>query len=124
MDKYVIGVDFGTDSVRVACEYTDRCRSCIGGGVLQAMGAGPLLRRQQESVPPAPSDYIEGLTESVTEALAQVPAEVRAQIVGLVSILPVPHRVRWIGQVHLWRCFRNSVTTQTPCLSFGKTIQR
>lgn len=84
MDKYVIGVDFGTDSVRALLVNTRTgAEAASAVAYYKRWAQGLYCDASRNQFRQHPLDYIEGLTESVTEALAQVPAEVRAQIVGI-----------------------------------------
>ncbi|HOB08191.1 MAG: ribulokinase [Limnochordia bacterium] len=84
MDKYVIGVDFGTDSVRALLVNTrtgEEAASAVA--YYKRWAQGLYCDPSKNQFRQHPLDYIEGLTESITEALSQVPAEVRSQIVGI-----------------------------------------
>jgi len=83
MSKYTIGIDYGTDSVRSIM-------------LMQLMEKKlpvqcliiPLERRKirvpsQNQFRQHPLDYIEGLENSVKEALAKAPKEVAANIVAI-----------------------------------------
>jgi L-ribulokinase len=84
MDKYVIGLDYGTDSVR-ALLVNASDGSEAGSGVhyyerwknnLYCDPARNMFRQH-------PLDYIEGLEKSVAEALSGVPGSVRQNISGI-----------------------------------------
>lgn len=84
MSKYVIGVDFGTDSVRSVLVDTGDGRE-VGSAVFYY----PRWRAGQYCSPAAnqfrqhPRDYIEGLEQSILEALSQAPAGAAGQVVGI-----------------------------------------
>ena len=84
MDKYVIGVDFGTDSVRALIVDTQTGEEIASAvAYYRRWAQGLYCDPSRNQFRQHPLDYIEGLTESITEALSQVPANVRAQIVGI-----------------------------------------
>ena len=69
--KYVIGIDFGTDSVRALIVATDNGQeiaSCVSAYRRWSDGlyCNPKLNQYRQH----PLDYIESLTEAVTGALA------------------------------------------------------
>ncbi len=84
MDRYVIGLDYGTDSVR-ALVVNAITGEEAGSGVwyysrwkknMYCDAAGNMFRQH-------PLDYIEGLERSVAEALSGVPGSVRENIYGI-----------------------------------------
>jgi L-ribulokinase len=84
MDKYVIGLDYGTDSVR-ALLVNASDGSVAGSGVhyyerwkkdLYCDPSRNMFRQH-------PLDYVEGLEKSVAEALSGVPGAVRQNIAGI-----------------------------------------
>ena len=82
--KYVIGIDFGTDSVRALIVATDNGQeiaSCVSAYRRWSDGlyCNPKLNQYRQH----PLDYIESLTEAVTGALAQCDSRVSDGVVGL-----------------------------------------
>jgi len=84
--KYVIGIDFGTDSVRsVIVDTTD------GAEIASSVFEYPRWKEGRFCDPAGnrfrqhPLDYIEGLEETVTKALAEVPAEVTNNVVAITA---------------------------------------
>lgn len=84
MDRYVIGLDYGTDSVRALLVNAITGEEA-GSGVwnysrwkknMYCDAAGNMFRQH-------PLDYIEGLERSVAEALSGVPGSVRENISGI-----------------------------------------
>jgi len=82
--KYVIGVDYGTDSVRSLIVNTS-----TGKEVATSVFSYPRWKEGKFSDPSKnqfrqhPLDYLEGLEVSVRESLKQLPCEVRENIVGI-----------------------------------------
>lgn len=81
---YVIGVDFGTDSVRALIVNT-QTGEAVGTHVHEYVRwkQGRYCNPATSQFRQHPLDYLEGLEASITGALAQAPAEVRQQIVGI-----------------------------------------
>ena len=82
--KYVIGIDFGTDSVRalvVATDNGEEIASCVSSYKRWSEGkyCNPKLNQYRQH----PLDYIESLTEAVNGALAQCDEAVSDGVVGL-----------------------------------------
>lgn len=83
-NQYVIGVDFGSDSVR-ALVVNAQTGEAVGTHVheytrwKQGLYCDPATSQFRQH----PLDYLEGLTATITGALAQAPAEVRQQVVGI-----------------------------------------
>ena len=82
--SYVIGIDFGTDSVRalvVACDNGQEVASCVSAYRRWSEGlyCNPKLNQYRQH----PLDYTESMTEAVRGALAQCEAEVAEAVVGL-----------------------------------------
>lgn len=82
--KYVIGLDFGTDSVRaLIADASD------GREVASAVYHYPRWKAGRYCIPAAsqfrqhPLDYLEGLEHSVRHALAEAPAGVAHQVMGI-----------------------------------------
>ncbi len=82
--KYVIGVDYGTDSVRSVVVDTQN-----GNELASAIYNYPRWAEGKYCIPAKnqfrqhPIDYLEGLEFTISNALAQCPAGVAAQVVGL-----------------------------------------
>lgn len=81
---YVIGVDFGTDSVR-ALLVDAHTGQTVGTHVHEypRWKQGLYCDPAQSQFRQHPLDYVEGLEASIQGALASVPAEVRQQVVGI-----------------------------------------
>ncbi|GAB4042875.1 ribulokinase [Spirosoma litoris] len=83
-NQYVIGVDFGSDSVR-ALVVNAQTGEAVGTHVheytrwKQGLYCDPATSQFRQH----PLDYLEGLTATITGALAQAPADVRQQVVGI-----------------------------------------
>ena len=84
MDKYVIGLDFGTDSVR-ALVVNSHTGEEAGSGVWdytrwkKNMYCDPAKNMFRQH----PLDYIEGLEQSVSQALSVIPDRIRQNISGI-----------------------------------------
>jgi L-ribulokinase len=84
MDKYVIGLDYGTDSVRALVVNT-RSGQEAGSGIWyykrwkQNLYCNPLQNRFRQH----PADYIEGLENSVNDALNGLTREITDNISGI-----------------------------------------
>lgn len=82
--KYVIGVDFGSDSVRALVVNVDN-----GEELATCVAEYPRWKKQQFCDPPAhqfrhhPLDYIESLTDAIRGALAELSNEQRQAVVGI-----------------------------------------
>ena len=82
--KYVIGIDFGTDSVRaliVATDNGEEISSCVSlyKRWSKGMYCNPKLNQYRQH----PQDYIDSLIEAVTGALAECDSTVKDGVVGL-----------------------------------------
>jgi L-ribulokinase len=83
-NQYVIGVDFGTDSVR-AIVVNAHTGETVGTHVheyarwKQGLYCDPAISQFRQH----PLDYLEGLEATITGALAQVPADARRGVVGI-----------------------------------------
>jgi L-ribulokinase len=83
-EKYVIGIDFGTDSVR-AIVVNAHTGETVGTHVheyvrwKQGLYCDPAISQFRQH----PLDYLEGLEATINGALAQAPAGVREQVVGI-----------------------------------------
>lgn len=84
MDKYVIGVDFGSDSVRALV-----INALTGEELASAVAyykrwmEGKYCDPTKNQFRQHPLDYIEGLTECITEALGQLSPEIAEHVVGI-----------------------------------------
>jgi len=82
--KYVIGVDFGTDSVRAVIISTDDGDEVASHVALyKRWGRGMYCSPVENRFRQHPADYLEGLEESVTHALGGVSKEVRESVIGI-----------------------------------------
>ena len=82
--KYVIGIDFGTDSVRalvVATDNGEEIASCVS--LYKRWSEGKYCNPKLNQYRQHPLDYIESLTEAVNGALAQCDSAVGDGVVGL-----------------------------------------
>lgn len=82
--KYVIGIDFGPDSVRalvVATDNGEEIASCVS--LYKRWSEGKYCNPKQNQYRQHPLDYIESLTEAVNCALAQCDKAVSDGVVGL-----------------------------------------
>jgi L-ribulokinase len=83
-NQYVIGVDFGTDSVRALIVNT-QTGEAAGTHVHEyarwkkGLYCDPAVSQFRQH----PLDYLEGLEQSIKGALAKAPADVRQQVVGI-----------------------------------------
>ncbi len=83
-NQYVIGVDFGSDSVR-ALVVNAHTGETVGTHVHEyarwkkGLYCDPATSQFRQH----PLDYLEGLEATITGALAQAPADVRQQVVGI-----------------------------------------
>lgn len=82
--KYTIGVDFGTDSVRSLVVSAETGRE-MASAVFEypRWKKGLYCDPAKNQFRQHPSDYLEGLEYTITQALKQVPAEVAANVAGL-----------------------------------------
>lgn len=82
--SYVIGVDFGTDSVRALIVNT-QTGEAVGTHVHEyaRWKQGRYCHPATSQFRQHPLDYLEGLEASITGALAQAPAPIRSQVVGI-----------------------------------------
>ena len=82
--KYVIGLDYGTDSVRAVVVDTAN-GATVGSSVFeyprwkQGLYCDPASNRFRQH----PLDYIEGMEQSVKEALKGLPPEITENIAGI-----------------------------------------
>lgn len=83
-DKYTIGVDFGTDSVRALLINTntgEELRSSVH--YYKRWHEGNYCDASKNQFRQHPLDYIEGLTTTIRDLLQNVAAEIRKNIVGI-----------------------------------------
>lgn len=84
MDKLVIGIDYGTDSVRsVIVNVTTGRELASEVSYYQRWGAGLYCNPAKNQFRQHPLDYIEGLEASVKGALAKLPGGSADQVVGI-----------------------------------------
>ena len=84
MDRYVIGVDFGTDSCRVLILHAltgEEIASSIRA--YPRWGKGLYCDAARNQYRQHPADYIEALEDAVNEALTKLPAEIPSRIEGI-----------------------------------------
>lgn len=83
-NQYVIGVDFGTDSVR-ALLVNAQTGETVGTHVHEyaRWKQGLYCDPAQSQFRQHPLDYLEGLEATINGALAQAPADVRQQVMGI-----------------------------------------
>ena len=93
-NTYVIGVDFGTDSVRALVVNAQTGQS-VGTHVheYQRWKQGLYCDPNQSQFRQHPLDYLEGLEATITGALASAPSDIRAQVVGIAVLQQVTVRV-------------------------------
>lgn len=84
MDKYVIGVDFGTDSVRaLVVNVRTGKEEASAVAYYPRWAQGLYCDPSKNQFRQHPLDYIESLTACITDALAQLPSQVAEQVVGI-----------------------------------------
>ncbi len=82
--KYTIGLDYGTDSVRALIVEVETGREMAGVVFNYPRWAqGQYCDPAKNQFRQHPSDYLEGLEYTITEALKQLPAEVAENVVGI-----------------------------------------
>ncbi|RYC68994.1 ribulokinase [Spirosoma sordidisoli] len=83
-NQYVLGVDFGTDSVR-ALLVNAHTGETVGTHVHEyaRWKQGLYCNPEQSQFRQHPLDYLEGLEATITGALANAPADVRQQVAGI-----------------------------------------
>ncbi|MCB9314931.1 MAG: ribulokinase [Lewinellaceae bacterium] len=84
MKKFVIGIDYGTDSVRSVVVDAENGQE-MGSAVhyYSRWQAGQFCRPAANQFRQHPLDYIEGLEQSVKDALAAAPPGTSSQVVGM-----------------------------------------
>ncbi len=83
-EKYTIGVDFGTDSVRTIVVDVRNGRELAGTvSFYKRWKEGKYCSTQKNQFRQHPLDYIESLEESVKETLSKIPASKVSKIVGI-----------------------------------------
>jgi L-ribulokinase len=84
MKKYVIGIDFGTDSVRaLIVNAADGCEIETAVHYYKHWNSGHFCDPVNNQFRQHPYDYIEGLEEVITTCLSRVPKEVVRNIKGI-----------------------------------------
>jgi len=82
--SYVIGVDYGTDSVRsVIVDTTNGKEVASAVEYYQRWKAGEFCNPAKNQFRQHPLDYIEGLEKTITSALAQAPAGTAEKVKGI-----------------------------------------
>lgn len=82
--KYVLGVDFGSDSVRSLVVDTSTGEEVAGAVAnYRRWAEGLYSDAAQNQFRHHPLDYLEGLEECITQALAQVPSGVAENVIGI-----------------------------------------
>lgn len=83
-EKYVIGIDFGTDSVRaLVVSAADGREIATSVSLYPRWSRGEYCNPRRNQYRQHPLDYIESLVEAVNGALSQCDDEVRCGVVGL-----------------------------------------
>src|SRR5512140_2806888 len=83
-ETYVIGIDFGTDSVRaVVVDATNGKEIANAISHYRRWAEGKYCDPTRNQFRQHPLDYIEGLEDAVTSALMQLPRGAAAHVVGL-----------------------------------------
>jgi L-ribulokinase len=111
--KYVIGLDFGTDSCRalVVDTYTGR-EMATGVSFYPRWKAGLYCDAHNNRYRQHPLDYIESMTEAVHIALSDLKEEEIASICGLCfDTTGMPHCFMSSSTTATKDLFRNSVTS-------------
>lgn len=82
--KYVIGVDYGTDSVRSLLVNADTGEE-LASSVFEypRWQAGQYCDPHHNQFRQHPKDYVEGLESTIKEVLAQVNDQIRKQVIGI-----------------------------------------
>ncbi|HPT31468.1 MAG TPA: ribulokinase [Prolixibacteraceae bacterium] len=84
LKKYTIGLDYGTDSVRALIVEVETGREMAGVVFNYPRWAqGQYCDPAKNQFRQHPSDYLEGLEYTITEALKQLPPEVAENVVGI-----------------------------------------
>ncbi len=84
MSKYVIGVDYGTDSVRsIIADARNGKEIASDVFYYPRWKAGKYCNPLQNQFRQHPLDYLEGLTATITNALAKCPAQVAGDVVAI-----------------------------------------
>lgn len=82
--KYVIGVDYGTDSVRSLLVNADNGAELASSVfVYPRWHAGQYCDPHHNQFRQHPKDYVEGLESTIREVLAQVNDQIRKQVIGI-----------------------------------------
>lgn len=84
MSKYVIGIDYGTDSVRSLIVDAENGREIAGSVFLYPRWAeGKYCSSSQNQFRQHPLDYLEGIEETILNALATAPSGVAENVVAI-----------------------------------------
>lgn len=84
MAKYVIGIDFGSDSVRaLVVDASDGTELAAHVHSYRRWAEGKYSNPAENRFRQHPLDYIEGITTAVTQALAMAPAGTAENVVGI-----------------------------------------
>ncbi len=122
--KFVIGVDFGTDSVRSVI-----VNAFNGDEVASSVFHYPRWKKglycnpAQNQFRQHPLDYIEGLENTIRDCVNKAGKEVAANIVAISVDTTGSTPVLLTKAELLWLCFRNLKTIQMQCLFCGRTIR-
>ena len=122
MERLIIGMDFGTDSVRSVVidadtgkELADEVPGTRGGPTGKFCDPARNMFRQH------PLDYIEGMEASVKGALAKAGKRAGRAWWASASTPRAPPRARWTTAAHRSPSRRASRRTPTRCSSSGRT---
>jgi len=83
-ESYVIGIDFGTDSVRSIIADTLSGKEISSRvAYYKRWGEGKFCAPEQNQFRQHPLDYLEGLEESVKGAVSELPGDIAQRVVGI-----------------------------------------
>src|SRR6218665_3772866 len=125
-DQFVIGTDYGSDSVRSVL-IDARNGEEIASSVFSypRWADGLYCKASENQFRQHPLDYIEGLEFTVKDCLAKAGGKSTSRAVKGLSIDTTGSlRRRLINRVRLWRSLRVLKTTPMPCLFYGKIMFR
>lgn len=84
MNKYTIGLDYGTDSVRaIIVDLSNGEEIATSVFSYPRWKRGLYCRPEKNQFRQHPGDYIEGLESTVTEVLSKAPDHVRSNVIGI-----------------------------------------
>ena len=125
MNKYVIGIDFGTDSCRALLvdvitgeelasdvEFYPRWK--------KGLYCDPAINQYRQH----PLDYMESMELAVRRTLSQCPEGTAEKVVGIAIDTTGSTPVYWIKAECHYHYYPNTRIIQMPCLSYGKTIRQ